>query len=124
MPGGFGDTNTHDLYVVNYVKRGKTWGDPINLGPIINTKENEAFPYISSDGTLYFSSDGHPGIGALDIFFSKGTGVDWEKPMNMKSPINSNGDDFGIIMDDTKEKGYFSSNRSGGGKADDNIYEF
>lgn len=124
MPGGLGDTNTHDLYVVNYVKRGKTWGDPINLGPTINTKENEVFPYIYSDGTLYFSSDGHPGIGALDIFYSKGTGVDWEKPVNMKSPINSNGDDFGIIVDDTKEKGYFSSNRSAAGKADDNIYEF
>ena len=124
MPGGSGDTNTHDIYVVNYVKRGKTWGDPINLGPVINTKENEVFPYIFSDGTLYFSSDGHPGLGALDIFFSKGTGMDWERPMNMKSPINSNGDDFGIIMDDTKEKGYFTSNRSGSGKPDDNIYEF
>ncbi len=124
MPGGLGDTNTHDIYVVNYVKRGKTWGDPINLGPNINTKENEAFPYISSDGTLYFSSDGHPGIGALDIFYSKGVGMDWEKPTNMKAPINSYGDDFGIILDDTKEKGYFSSNRSPGGKADDNIFEF
>lgn len=124
MPGGFGDTNTHDLYMVNYVKRGKTWGDPINLGPDINTKGNEVFPYIHEDGTLFFSSDGHPGIGALDIFMSKGIGVDWEKPVNLKSPINSNGDDFGIIMNSTKEKGYFSSNRSPSGKADDNIYEF
>jgi peptidoglycan-associated lipoprotein len=124
MPGGFGDTNTHDIYVVNYVKRGKTWGDPVNLGPEINTKGNEVFPLITDDGTLYFSSDGHPGIGALDIFYSKGTGLDWEKPTNMKSPINSNGDDFGIIFDNTKEKGYFTSNRSPTGKADDNIYEF
>ena len=123
-PGGFGDTNTHDIYLVNYVKRGKTWGEPINLGPVINTKENEVFPYVSTDGTLYFSSDGHVGLGALDIFYSKGTGMDWEKPENMKSPINSYGDDFGIIMDDTKEKGYFTSNRSAAGKPDDNIYRF
>jgi peptidoglycan-associated lipoprotein len=124
MPGGQGDTNTHDIWVSSYVKRGKTWSDPVNLGPTINTKDNEVFPYIFSDGTLYFSSDGHPGIGALDIFYSKGSGLDWEKPINMKSPINSYGDDFGIIMDDTKEKGYFSSNRSAAGKPDDNIYEF
>jgi len=124
MLGGMGDTNTHDIYVVNYVKRGKTWGDPINLGPQINTKGNEVFPYIFEDGTLYFSSDGHVGIGALDIFSSKGLGVDWEKPINLKSPLNSSGDDFGIIFDNTKEKGYFSSNRSPTGKSDDNIYEF
>lgn len=124
MPGGLGDTNTHDIWVVNYVKRGKTWGDPVNLGPVINTKGNEVFPYIFEDGTLYFSSDGHPGIGALDIFSAKGSGLDWEKPENMKSPINSAGDDFGIILDPTKEKGYFTSNRSPSGKADDNIYEF
>jgi len=124
MPGGMGDTNTHDIYVVNYVKRGKTWGDPINLGPMINTAANEVFPYIFDDTTLYFSSDGHPGIGALDIFSSTGIGVDWSKPENMKSPVNSAGDDFGIIMEPTKEKGYFSSNRSPSGKADDNIYNF
>ncbi|MFM9945696.1 MAG: hypothetical protein ACKVQB_10740, partial [Bacteroidia bacterium] len=124
MPGGQGDTNTHDIYFASYVKRGKTWGSPVNLGPTINTKENEVFPYIFSDGTLYFSSDGHAGMGALDIFYSKGSGMDWEKPVNMKTPINSCGDDFGIILEDTKEKGYFSSNRSPGGKADDNIYEF
>ncbi len=124
MPGGFGDTNTHDLYVVNYVKRGKTWGDPVNLGPVINTKGNEVYPYIFEDGTLYFSSDGHVGIGALDIFSSTGAGVDWEKPVNLKSPLNSNGDDFGIIFNKTKERGYFSSNRSSAGKPDDNIYEF
>ncbi len=124
MPGGYGDSNTHDLYVVNYVKRGKTWGDPVNLGPVINTPENEVFPYISTDGTLYFSSDGHVGMGGLDIFSSQGSGLDWAKPENMKAPINSCADDFGIILEDTKEKGYFSSNRSAAGKADDNIYEF
>jgi peptidoglycan-associated lipoprotein len=126
--GGFGDTGsferTKDIWMVTYVKRGKTWSEPINLGPAINTDGNEMFPYMHTDGSLYFSSDGHPGIGGLDIFEATKTDegpTDWTIPTNMKSPINSEADDFGIIMDATKESGYFSTNRD---KNQDDIYAF
>lgn len=127
-PGGYGDSTssapTKDIWMVTYVRRGRTWGTPINLGPMINTEGNEMFPYVHSDGSLYFSSDGHPGVGGLDIFETTKNGdgpTDWNVPKNMKSPINSSADDFGIIMDDTKEHGYFTSSRS---KDQDDIYEF
>lgn len=127
-PGGFGDTTeferTKDIWMVSYVRRGRTWSEPINLGPAVNTPGNEMFPYIHDDGTLYFSSDAHPGIGGLDIFYTNKTGegpTDWEVPTNMKSPINSEGDDFGIIMEPTKEHGFFTSSRK---REQDDIYEF
>lgn len=120
MPGGYGG---HDLYVVNYVKRGNTWGDPINLGPIINTAKDEMYPYVHSDGTLYFASNGHMGIGGLDIFYTTGSGEEWSKPLNIKSPINSGGDDFAIWLAADKESGYFTSNRTGG-RGNDDIYSF
>lgn len=127
-PGGYGDTGalelTKDIWMVTFVRRGRTWSEPINLGPNVNTDGNEMFPYLHTDGYLYFSSDGHPGIGSLDIFetFKDGEGpTDWAVPTNMKSPINSQGDDFGIIMDATKESGFFTSNRN---KSQDDIYEF
>jgi peptidoglycan-associated lipoprotein len=116
---------TKDIYVVNFVKRGRTWGDAINLGPKINTKGNELFPYVHEDGTLYFSSDGHVTIGGLDILYSKPTGegpTDWETPINMECPMNSPADDFGIVIDTDKEHGFFSSDRARAG--DDDIYEF
>jgi peptidoglycan-associated lipoprotein len=115
---------TKDLYVVNFVRRGKTWSDPINLGPTVNTPGNELFPFVHSDGTLYFSSDGHVTIGGMDILHvtaKSDSPTDWEKPINMGCPINSNGDDFGILVDDSKEHGFFTSDRSRG---DDDIYEF
>ncbi|MFY0644005.1 MAG: PD40 domain-containing protein [Bacteroidia bacterium] len=127
-PGGYGDTGevnaTQDVWMVTYVRRGRTWSDPINLGPQINTEGNEMFPYMHKDGSLYFSSDGHPGMGGLDIFNATKSGdgpTDWNVPVNMKSPINSNADDFGIILDNTKEHGYFTSNRK---KEKDDIFEF
>ena len=130
-PGGYGDTTglngdnvTKDIWMVTYVRRGRTWSEPINLGPNINTEGNEMFPYVHDDGTLYFSSDMHPGMGGLDIFSATKTGeepTDWSVPQNMKSPINSNGDDFGIIMEPTKEHGYFTSSRK---REQDDIYEF
>ena len=130
MPGSLQDENrpeaerTKDIYVVNYVRRGRTWGEPINLGPTINTTGDEMFPYIHEDGTLYFSSDGQVTLGGLDILYSAPTGdgpTDWEKPVNMGCPMNSKADDFGIILDENKEHGFFSSNR---GRGDDDIYEF
>ncbi|MFI5220756.1 MAG: OmpA family protein [Bacteroidia bacterium] len=120
MPGGYGGK---DLYYVTYSKRSKSWGDPVNLGPVVNTPGDEMFPFIHEDGTLYFSSNGHIGLGGVDIFYTKGAGTDWSEPINMKSPINSGGDDFSIILSKDKENGYFSSNREGG-KGQDDIYRF
>ncbi len=117
-PGGHGGM---DLYVS--LKTGDTWGEPINLGPKINTPEDEAFPFIHADGTLYFSSKGHGGLGGLDIYTAKKSGNEWSIPENMSSPFNSSEDDFGIIIDRDKRNGYFSSNR-GGGIGQDDIYSF
>ncbi len=120
MPGGYGGK---DIWFVTYSKRSKTWGDPVNLGPIVNTEDDEMYPFIHEDGTLYFASSGHVGLGGTDIFMTKGSVSDWSEPVNMKSPINSHGDDFSIILAKDKESGYFSSNRDGG-KGQDDIYRF
>jgi len=121
MPGGYGGK---DLYISHFDKKTKEWGQPQNLGPDVNTAGNEVFPFWHADGTLYFSSDGYPGMGGLDIYKSAKLGPDkWGKPENMKYPINSEADDFGIIFEGNKERGYFTSNRSGG-KGSDDIYSF
>jgi len=117
-PGGQGGM---DLYVS--LKTGDTWGEPINLGPKINTPDDEVFPFIHADGTLYFSSTGHGSIGGLDIYTAQKTGAEWSIPENMGSPFNSSKDDFGIIIDRDKRNGYFSSSRNGGIGQDD-IYSF
>ena len=121
LPGGQGG---NDLWMSTFDKKEKKWGTPVNLGPDINTPGNEVFPYLHDDGTLYFSSDGHLGMGGLDIFRAekKGKG-EWTNVTNLKSPINSAGDDFGIIFEGSKERGYFSSNREGTKGADD-IWSF
>lgn len=120
MPGGYGGK---DIWFVTFSKRSKTWGDPMNLGPVVNTEGDEMFPFIHEDGTLYFASNGHVGLGGTDIYFTKGNGTDWSEPVNMRSPINSHGDDFAVILSKDKESGYFSSNRDGG-KGQDDIYRF
>ncbi|MBP9187347.1 MAG: OmpA family protein [Bacteroidia bacterium] len=120
MPGGHGGK---DIWYVTYTKRSRTWGDPINLGPSINTDGDEVYPFIHDDGTLYFSSNGHVGIGAMDIFYATGSGTDWGTPVNMKSPINSGGDDFSIILSNDKESGYLASNREGT-RGQDDIWRF
>lgn len=120
MPGSIGGK---DIWFVTYSKRSKTWGDPVNLGPTINTDKDEVYPFIHEDGTLYFSSNGHIGMGGMDIYYTSGAATDWSTPINMKSPINSAGDDFSIILGKDKESGYFSSNREGG-KGQDDIYRF
>ncbi|MBL7900827.1 MAG: OmpA family protein [Bacteroidia bacterium] len=123
-PGGYGG---YDIYVVNYSKRSKSWGDPVNLGPNINTGGNEYFPYLNQhDGKLYFSSDGLPGIGGLDIFMAKPTAdvAVWSEVENLKEPLNSGGDDFGITFLENKDyEGFFTSNR-GDRKNNDDIYSF
>ncbi len=120
MSGGFGGT---DIYVCFKSKDG--WSNPYNLGPDVNTSEMEMYPFIHPDGlTLYFSSNGHPGMGKLDIFKSTfDENMGWTNVQNLKPPINSIGDDFGIWIDENKETGYFSSNRING-KGDDDVYAF
>ena len=119
MPGGSGES---DIY---YCKKriDNLWSQPQNAGPIINTTGKEVFPYVDADGTLYFSSDGHPGMGGLDIFSSKGSMDNWTPPENLKAPINSPKDDFSIYYTETGKAGYFSSNRYGGNGSDD-VYSF
>ncbi len=119
--GGLGG---HDIWVVNFTRRGRTWSDPINLGPTINTSKTEMFPYIATDNKLFFSSNGHPGFGGLDLFVTEGTGAEWSTPENMSMPMNSGGDDFGITFDNTNPNhGFMTSNRDGG-KGGYDIYEF
>ncbi|MCC8146076.1 MAG: OmpA family protein [Bacteroidales bacterium] len=95
---------------------------PENLGPEINTPGDEMFPYMRADSVLYFSSNGHPGMGGLDIFKATQSRGRW-RVENMKYPVNSAGDDFGITFRGTQESGYFSSNRNDG-RGSDHIYSF
>ncbi len=119
MPGGYGGT---DIYVCEY-QEGK-FGKPINMGPIVNTVGNEMFPFADERGNLYFASDGHPGLGDLDIFYVKLSGMSAVSNVsNMGIPINSSKDDFGLITDGERKTGFFSSNRKRGG-TDDDIYRF
>jgi len=119
MPGGFGGT---DLYVVEY--NGGNWGLPINMGSDINTEGNEMFPFMDASDNLYFASNGHAGLGGLDIFYVE---LENDKPLsmpeNLGSPINSEKDDFGLITNTNRSTGFFSSNRKNG-FSDDNIYAF
>ena len=84
----------------------------MNLGPAINTSGDEMFPFLHSDGTLYFASDGHIGMGGLDILKSSpDSNLSFTSVINLKSPINSPADDFGMIIEKDGERGYFTSNR-------------
>lgn len=119
MPGGYGGI---DIYKT--VKQGGTWSAPINLGPTVNTEGREMFPFIDYDGkTLFYASDGHYGLGGLDLFMSSVRGEQYGKPRNLGFPINSSYDDFALIIDKDYEAGYFSSNRPEG-HGDDDIYSF
>lgn len=119
MPGGYGGK---DIWRISLKER---QGSLVNLGPDINTEGNDDFPYVRSDGSLYFSSDGHPGMGGLDIFRATAVGdpadLRW-KVENMGFPINSAGDDFGITFG-KGEDGFFGSNR-GDARGYDHIYSF
>ena len=118
-PGSVGKT---DIYVVE-IKDDGSYGNPKNLGKKINTEEREMFPFISDENILYFSSDGHPGFGDLDVYASKIFDNTVSEPINLEEPVNSKKDDFAYIIDDSNHKGYFSSSRKGG-KGDDDIYGF
>jgi outer membrane protein OmpA-like peptidoglycan-associated protein/tetratricopeptide (TPR) repeat protein len=115
-PGGIGEL---DLYVSQLDAKGQ-WGKATNLGPVINTPDNEDSPFIHHDGvTLYFSSDGHPRLGNSDIFFSEFKNNKWSKPENMGYPLNSWEYDGFFTLSPDKKKGYFSTVKEGGlGDAD------
>lgn len=119
IEGGYGKL---DLYRVD--KQGETWSKPVNLGPEINTAENECFPFIHSSGnTLYFSSDGLPGLGGLDVFEAMITDSGTFKVKNLGYPVNEMKDDFAFVINDDLTSGYFTSDRPGG-KGRDDIYSF
>ncbi|MBI5539155.1 MAG: OmpA family protein [Bacteroidia bacterium] len=122
LPGGYG---ARDIWMIKRDKKNGPWnGDAINAGPEINTPGNEVFPYIRNNGKLYFSSDYHIGMGGLDIFEANPDAKTSKyKISNLKSPINSNSDDFGIIYEGETERGFFSSSRKGG-KGGNDIYQF
>ncbi|WP_420601363.1 OmpA family protein [Flagellimonas sp.] len=119
MPGTIGMS---DIWYVDILENG--YGKPINLGTKVNTEARETFPYISKSNNLYFSSDGHLGLGGLDIFMTsldKNGGIGMI--INLKQPINTNQDDFGFIIHESKKMGYLSSNRDGTeGSLSDDIY--
>ncbi|WP_282085894.1 OmpA family protein [Aquimarina algiphila] len=117
MPGSIGGT---DIFVVD-ILGDNNYSQPKNLGPNINTYGREMFPYIT-DNALYFASDGHLGLGGLDVFESKYE-YSFDTPVNLGAPLNSNLDDFGYIVDENTNKGYVCSNRKSG-KGDDDIYSF
>lgn len=118
MPGGQGGM---DLYMVTKTDAG--WGNPINLGPTVNTTANEVFPFIHSSGTLFFSSNGHDTTGGLDLYMAKGVDADWREVENLGPKFNSGSDDLGLILNPDGRSGYFASNR-GGGTGKDDIYFF
>ncbi len=120
MPGGYGKS---DLYKVNILEDG-SYSEVENLGPVINTEAEELFPFVNAEGNLFFSSDGHPGQGLLDIFgtLKNDQGV-VVAVNNLKSPINSNRDDFSFFMAEDGLSGYIASNRKDN-IGNDDIYEF
>lgn len=120
MPGSVGES---DIFMTEIIGDG-TYGPIVNLGKNINTRARETFPFISKEGVLYFSSDGHQGLGGLDVFATKIAFGNFDEPVvNVGKPINGNHDDFAFILDEETKKGYFSSNRPEG-MGEDDIYEF
>lgn len=125
-PGGYGGK---DIWFS--VLEGDKWSVPENMGEQVNTSGDEMFPTMRKDGTLFFSSNGHPGYGGLDIFMAirdtimlaDSTLAPGYQIWNMGTPLNSNGDDFGITFEHETDDGYFSSNRASK-KGIDQIYRF
>ncbi len=114
-PGGMGRL---DLYYCDW--QNNTWSAPANLGAVINTPGDESFPFVDKTGRLFFSSDGLPGYGGKDVFYTMEHNGEWIPPIHLDSAINSVADDFGLMMDSTLRSGYFSSNRI----HTDDIYSF
>jgi len=117
-----GGKGGRDLWMSRYSDEKKRWEKPVNVSAL-NTPGDEMYPFIHNDGTLYFASNGHIGMGGLDIFMAEAQGDSWGNIVNMQYPINSNGDDFAIVFEKEQERGFFSSNREDG-KGSDDIYSF
>lgn len=123
LPGGQGGK---DLWLTEYDKKEKAWGTPKNLGPKINTVGDEMFPHLTDEGVLYFSSNGHIGMGGLDIFRAESVGENqWGNVENLRYPINSSEHDYGIIFEKGSDdkRGFFTSSRPEG-KGRDDLYSF
>lgn len=118
-PGGYGEM---DLYYVK--KLGTTWSEPVNLGPTVNSSGSEIFPFMSQEEELYFASNGHRGLGGLDIFVTAKTDLgdegSWSLRENIGEQFNTNKDDFAFVVLEKDKKGFLSSNRGG----DDDIYQW
>ncbi|MCV6631112.1 MAG: OmpA family protein [Flavobacteriaceae bacterium] len=119
MPGSIGKS---DIWVVDILSN-DAYSKPRNLGPDVNTKQRESFPFISSKNNLYFASDGHPGFGALDMFVTKIEKNGFGKVVNLGKPVNSGYDDFSFIINPENKTGFFASNRKGG-RGKDDLYVF
>ncbi len=126
-PGGEGD---YDLWKATRSSIDEPFGNVTNLGKLINTEGKEEFPTLRTDTRLYYSSDGLPGLGGFDIFYTESQDGEWSEPQNLMYPINSPYDEIGIVFNKVEqeniaaeESGYFSSNREGGTGGDD-IYSF
>lgn len=120
MPDSFG---LSDIYVVDIINN-ETYGIPKNLGPEVNTEGKETFPFVSDSNNLFFSTNGRPGLGGLDVFVvNLNMPIEKRETLNLGAPINSANDDFSFIINENTGKGYFASNREGG-KGSDDIYSF
>lgn len=119
-PGGYGGA---DIWKVTRSVDGRSWGEPENLGPEVNSPANEVFPYIHVSGTLFFSSNGHNTLGGLDLFFYEKDENGEYVVTNLGEPFNSTADDLGLILEDDGLRGFFASNRDKGFGKDD-IYAF
>lgn len=108
-----------DIYYADIHEDG-TYGEPVNLGSNINTLHREQFPFIAEDNTLYIASDGHQGLGGLDIFMARSYDDVYAKPINLGETINTGKDDFSYVLKEADSLGYFSSNRDGG----DDLFSF
>jgi outer membrane protein OmpA-like peptidoglycan-associated protein len=117
IPWGYGGM---DIYMVRW-QGGNTWSQPVNLGPEVNTDGNEVFPFMQNDSTIYFASDGHIGMGGLDVFVAHKVNEEWKEVENLNAPVNSSHDDFGFIIDSLDHTGFFSTNRVAG---NDKIFSF
>ena len=121
MPGTVGQS---DIFKVA-IRNNGTFGTPENLGKTINTEGRETFPFIAADNKLYFASDGHVGLGGLDVFVSTITNqTSYSEPQNIGAPVNSGSDDFGYVVDSSLKTGYFTSNRKEDNLGFDDIYAF
>lgn len=119
--GGFGGK---DIWMAMRDNKSQPFGRPVNAGPHVNTPGDEIFPFYRNDTSLYFASNGHPGMGGFDIFVSSpDNNGQWGKPRNMRYPMNSVYDDFAVIFHPTEERGFLSSNRDNI-RGVDNLYYF